>query len=151
MAGHTFTIANSDNMEKYISKVLGEVDLGVQEAINATIDKIGKEGAKMVRNKSPQKGTAEYATGNYAKGWRYNATKRQADGSFSAVIHNAKYGWLTHLVEFSHPVFKKGPNGEKIVTRSKATPHVAPTQEWLNTEGVKMLSDAINQEIQKIK
>lgn len=143
----TFTIANSDSMNKYISKVLGEVDLGVQEAINETIDKIGKTGSKKVRELSPKK------SGKYAKGWRYNATKRQPDGSFSAVIHNAKYGWLVHLLEFGHPVFGKDAQGNTIVKKdpTKKNDHVEKTQEWINTEGLQMLINEINQQIMNIK
>ena len=133
----TFNIADYNAVNAYISKVLGEVDLGVQEAINETIDQVGKENRKK--------------SGKYAKGWRYNATKRQTDGSFSAVIHNAKYGWLVHLLEFGHPVFKKDANGNTVVIQARANDHVARTQEWLNTEGLKMLADGINKEISKIK
>ena len=138
---HVFNIANSKNMTDYLTKVFGDIDLGIQESINATIDKIGKECSKKVRSLSPKD------RGKYAKGWRYRAKKLQSDGSFSAVVYNAKYGWLTHLVEFDRPLVI---NGEKVKT-IKGQPHVAPTNEWLQTEGVKMLKTAIQNEVKNLK
>lgn len=137
-----FNIANSDNMDKYLTKVFGDVDLGVQEAINQTIEKIGKETAKRVRAESP-KGYS----GKYAKGWRYRAKKVEVDGSFSTVVYNASYGWLTHLLENGHPIISKGA----VVGYAKPQPHIAPVSEWVQTEGVKMLTDAIQKEIQNLK
>ena len=141
--GHTFNIANSQNMTDYLTKVIGDIDLGVQEAVNKTIDKIGKEAAKQVRERSPKR-----KGGAYSKGWRYRARKLQADGSFSAVVYNAKYGWLTHLLENGHPIINK--KGEKV-GYAKAYEHIKPVNDWLHTEGVKQLQDAIQKEIQNLK
>lgn len=138
--GHVFRIADWDHAQKYLEKVFGEVDLGVQEAVNQTIDEIGKEAAKRVRNASPKD------RGKYAKGWRYRAVKMQPDGSFSAVVYNAKYGWLTHLVENGHPLRTK--KGFKWI---KGYPHISEVNKWVQTEGVAKLQDCIQKEINKIQ
>ena len=140
-----FNIANSKNMTDYLTKVIGDIDLGVQEAVNQTIDELGKECSKRLRNTSP-KAKGPHG-GKYAKGWRYRAKKMQSDGSFSAVVYNAKYGWLTHLLENGHPVRKK--DGE--VTWVAARPHIGPVNDWLQTDGVKKLQEAIQREIKNIK
>ena len=141
MPGHTFNIANSENMTAYLTKVFGDIELGVQEAVNESIDKIGKETSKRVREASPKK------TGKYAKGWRYRARKMQPDGSFSAVVYNAKYGWMTHLIENGHPIVSKG----SVVRTVKPRPHIKPVNDWVMTEGIKILTDAIQKEIKNLK
>lgn len=136
---HVFTISNSDSMMKYLNKVMQDVNLGTIEAINETVEKIGKETAKRVRDASPER------TGKYKRGWRYRAKKVEADGSFSTVVYNAKYGWLTHLIENGHPI--KTKDGVKQV---KGQPHISEVNKWVQTEGLKQLADAIQREIKKI-
>lgn len=144
--GKVFTIANSQNMNNYLTKVFGEIDLGIQEAINQTIDEIGKELSKKLRDTSPPKPGSKRAR-KYAKGWRYRASKLQSDGSFSAVVYNARYGWLTHLLEYGHPVRKK----DGSVRWVEGQPHIGPADEWCKTEGVAKLQRAIQNELSKIK
>lgn len=144
MADKTFSIDDPNAITSYVSQVITKVGLSVEDAVNQTLDKLGKEGAKRVKALAPKK------TGKYAKGWRSRVQKMQADGSFELVIYNAKYGWLAHLVEKGHPVFGKNDAGVPVkVADARATEHVGPVNDWIQGAILDELADAVAKEISK--
>lgn len=138
-------ISDSKQLTDYTTKVFGEISLAVQDAVNQTLDEIAKECVKQLKAKSPKEKIK--SGGRYAKGWRYKTTKVRADGSFSVVIYNGRYGWLTHLLENGHPLKQK----DGSVVWVEGRPHIKPVNDWLQTDGVKKLQETISQNIQNIK
>lgn len=72
--------------------------------------------------------------GSYAKGWTTKNGKKVKD-MYSKVAYNKKYYRLTHLLEFGHAT----RNGK----RTKAIPHIRPTEEKYKKEFVEELERKI--------
>lgn len=131
-------IDNAGDLSTYIDVTLGRMSVSIQDAISAAAESVAKEAVKKLKTTSP-KG----ATGVYRKGWKYKMTKVQADGSFSIQIYNAKRGYLTHLLENGHPIISKG----QVVRNVAAEPHIAPVNDWIQTEGFRQISEAVQRAI----
>lgn len=134
---------NPEELAVYLNSTLGSISLAIQDAVNAAVQEVGKEAVKKLKATSP-KGVRPY---DYSKGWKYKASKIQADGSFELKVYNAKRGYLTHLVEKGHPIVRGG----KVVGRAKAKPHIGPVNDWVQNEGFQQIAKAVQQAISKSK
>lgn len=134
---------NPGELQVYINQTLGNISLSISDAINEAITEVAKEATKKVKEKSP-KGP----TGEYKKGWRYKVNKARADGSFSVTIYNAKRGYYTHLIENGHPHISHGVDtGEPV----KGTPHIAPVNDWVQSDGFQRITQDIEKAIKNTK
>lgn len=131
-----------EDLTRYINAIFDKIGLATADAVNAELEKIGKEATAKLKADSPKR-----KGGKYARGWRYRVTKVSADGSFSLDVYNGKYGWLTHLLENDHMLISKGV----VVGHVKGQPHILPVADWVETEGMRRIYNAIEQNIQGIK
>ena len=96
-----------------IKSILSDYSTDIQNEIIEEATRIGKEGAKQLKYKSPIR------SGKYAKGWTTKVEK-----GFSEVvvtIYNKKAYQLTHLLEHSHLL----RNGQK----SQPKVHIYPVEQ----------------------
>lgn len=140
----TFSSQKPDELAGYIGGVLADIQTTAVEAVQAGVDKVGKEAVEKIKAASP---TPSHGPAKYRAGWRYKKVKVNSDGSFSTVVYNATHGWLTQLLEKGHPIISKG----EVVGRAAAFPHIAPVSEWMQTQGVQIITDEIQKEIQNLK
>lgn len=145
MSDKTVKISEPGDMQKYIADMLSACSLSITDAVNAAAEKVGKEAVSKLKSTSPRR--KGKGGGDYAKGWRVQVKKAQADGSFSMTVYNAKHGSLTHLLEKGHPIIK---NGVKVGD-AKPKPHIAAVNDWVQTEGFKQIGDAVQKAINKTK
>jgi len=91
----------ADQLPAAVEKILNEYLDDVTSNIPEITERIGKEGAKAVRNEAKKKfGTNKKKPYKYAKGWR-NRTEKQRMTTTS-YIYNAKVPGLPHLLEHGH-------------------------------------------------
>ena len=103
----------SKEIQKYLQEYKEEIDEDVQEETDKAIASAKSE----LRSISPKN------TGNYASGWAVKS-KKYSNGYYK-VIWNRKAYQLTHLLEFGHATRSGG--------RTKAQPHIRPTEEKYKT------------------
>lgn len=116
-------IGNPEALQKTVESYLLNFGKDVSGALGETLDELGKEAVKKLQNTSPKN------TGDYKKGWRYKRKVKGKNG-FEAKVYNATRGQLTHLLEKEHPIVRNG----EVVGRSKAHVHIAPVNEWVQSE-----------------
>lgn len=108
-----------------------EMALGTKEAVQ----KVGKEGAKMLKANSPKRHSSGGRPGAYAKGWRFKVQNESAD-KIEGVLYNATNPGLPHLLEFGHALRQGG--------RSPAISHIAPVEQYC-TEQLEKEIESISQ------
>lgn len=115
----------SINVSSFISQTLANYANGVGEEIEKLAEKIAKEGAQQLRERSPKRPSG----GAYAKGWRAKKVGTQW------VIHNATNYQLTHLLEKGHAKV----NGGRVDPRV----HIAPVEDEVVNEFIQEVEGAI--------
>lgn len=118
----------SNDLSKAVAQVLDEYEESVTEAVQRVTDDLAKEGLRKIKSSSKSHGWTYYATG-----WLKKVIVNRAGAS--ATIYNGKVPGLVHLLENGHALRGGG--------RSRAFPHVAPVQDWLNEELQKRIKEAI--------
>lgn len=117
-----------------LSEIFDDYQRDFKRKVNNSVDKVGKESVNKLKNTSPSK------TGDYARGWRLKR-ERGRNGINDVTIHNATDYHLTHLLENGHVVRnKKGTYG-----RAPAHKHIAPVEEYFNTEVVEEIQRELEQ------
>ena len=108
-----------------LDRILSDYDEKVQRVANSAITRIARESVKMLKDTSPKK------TGKYAQGWAIKKNGLSVSGNIvSIVLYNKTDGPLTHLLENGHVIRnKKGEYG-----RTRPIKHIAPVNEWANSE-----------------
>ncbi|GKV69853.1 hypothetical protein NCCP2716_23510 [Sporosarcina sp. NCCP-2716] len=112
-----------DGLSDAITQALQEFTTEVEDGLEKAKEKAAKDGAKTLRASSPKR------YGNYAKGWT-----AKLEGK-AWVIHNAKRGQITHLLEKGHA--KRG--GGRVPARV----HIAPVEE----QAIKQFEDEVKKVI----
>ena len=112
--------------------VLEEYQESVIEAVQRVTNEIAKEGLSKVKAASPVSGKSPKSSA-YKSGWTKKVVTNRMGAS--AIIYNGKYPGLVHLLEKGHALRNGG--------RSTAFPHVAPVEEWMNSELQKRIKEAI--------
>lgn len=115
-------ISNPKKLGELIDKYMKDYAGQVEDALENSMTEVGNEAVKTLKKTAPSK------TGKYKKAWRVEWKKKRL--GYEGQIYNAKRGQLTHLLEFGHPLVRNG----KVVGQVKAQPHIAPVDDWLNTE-----------------
>lgn len=117
-----------------LSEIFDDYQRDFKRKVNNSVDKVGKESVNKLKNTSPKK------TGDYARGWRLKR-ERGRNGINDVTIHNATDYHLTHLLENGHVVRnKKGTYG-----RAPAHKHIAPVEEYFNSEVVEEIQRELEQ------
>jgi HK97 gp10 family phage protein len=113
----------SKEIQKYLQEYKEEIDEDVQDETDKAIASAKSE----LRSISPKN------TGNYASGWAVKSQKYS--NGYYKVIWNRKAYQLTHLLEFGHATRNGG--------RTKAQPHIRPTEEKYKTRFTESLERRI--------
>ena len=117
-----------------LSEIFDDYQRDFKRKVNNSVDKVGKESVDKLKNTSPKK------TGDYARGWRLKR-ERGRNGINDVTIHNATDYHLTHWLENGHIVRnKKGTYG-----RAPAHKHIAPVEEYFNSEVVEEIKRELEQ------
>jgi len=117
-----------DNMSNDIMKILNTYNQLVDDKVEKSVASVAKIAKSEVRLTSPTK------TGRYGNSWRIKSDKSPRFSG--AVIHagDRQYG-LTHLLEHGHALRNGG--------RTRAFPHIGPTQEHAEANFLKELTREI--------
>lgn len=115
--------------------VMKEVNLyreELQGEISEVFDEVASEALTEIKNQSENAG---FKNRRYSKGWAKTVKRNKLTGSYQITIYNKKYYRLTHLLEKGHAKVNGG--------RTRAFPHIAPTQDKMDILIVKRLEEAI--------
>lgn len=122
----------STDLSKAVAQVLGEYKESVIESVQRVTKEVANEGVKKIKAESPVSGKSPKRNA-YKSGWTKKVVVNRMGAS--AIIYNGKYPGLVHLLEKGHALRNGG--------RSTAFPHVAPAEEWMNSELQKRIKEAI--------
>ena len=122
----------SDDLSRAVATVLEEYQESVIETVQRVTSEVAKEGLSKVKAASPVSGKSPKSSA-YKSGWTKKVVTNRMGAS--AIIYNGKYPGLVHLLEKGHALRNGG--------RSTAFPHVAPVEEWMNSELQKRIKEAI--------
>lgn len=131
-------IGNPDQLKTAFNAAFAQLGVQVDDAFQKTLDDIGKEAVKRLKNESP-KGSGS-KRGHYKDGWRYKRANVKK-GLFSATIYNATKPGLTHLLENKHEKKDRAGNSHGY---SDAQPHISKVNEWVQAELPKRLKQNIS-------
>ena len=124
----------SMDLTSQIAEIFDEYNRDMKRKVNNSVDVVGKEAVSRLKSTSPKK------SGDYAKGWRLKR-ERGRNGINDVTIHNATDYHLTHLLENGHVIRnKKGTYG-----RAPAHKHIAPVEEYFNSEVVEEIQRELEQ------
>ena len=118
-------MARVDDLSNEISRALQEYTTEVEEGLEEAKKEVAEEAVQKLK----KAGGFRDLTGDYRKGWA-----RKKVGTAQAV-HNRTDYQLTHLLEFGHA--KRGGG------RTRAFPHIGPTEEWANEEFEKRVEKVV--------
>ena len=104
-----------ENLADEILKTLIEYEEDIEDVVKKETDSMIKEAKQELKAVSPKN------TGAYASSWTIG-TRKQGPHKYSRVVHNKDHYRLTHLLEFGH-MTRDG------TSRTKAQPHIRPTEE----------------------
>lgn len=122
----------SDDLSKAVATVLTVYKESVIESVQRVTKEVANEGLRKVKAASPVSGKSPKRSA-YKSGWTKKVVVNRMGAS--AVVYNGKYPGLVHLLEKGHALRNGG--------RAAAHPHVAPVEEWMNTELQKRIKEAI--------
>lgn len=122
-----------ERLSSDIEKILTEYKDGVIESTGEVVQKMGKQGAKALRQASPGK--------KYGSGW--TSTIEGDRVQRTAILHNAKLPGLPHLLEHGH-VLRNGTKrsfgyGGQVV-------HIAPIEQQLIDAFEKQIISEVGQQ-----
>ena len=118
--------AVADLLEEYGDAVYEVLEKSVKEVTDEARDKL-----KAVRNFAPN----GHPTGAYSADW-VNDKNEVGRLKTQQVVHNEEHYRLTHLLEFGHANRGGG--------RTNAYPHIAPVNDWAQSEIVRVVERKIN-------
>lgn len=113
------------NLTEQIEGVFDDYTRDMKRTVNNAVDTVAKEGVSRLRSISPRK------SGDYAKGWAIKR-ERGRSGINDVTIHNKTDYQLTHLLENGHLIV----NGKGTYGRTRGIKHIAPVEQYFNTEVV---------------
>lgn len=117
-----------NTIEAQLFEILSDVQTKVDNAIEEGLKQAPKLCKQQLRARSPR------LTGDYSKSWRIKRHRKAK----SAVVYNANYPGLTHLLEKGHVIRNKyGDYG-----RAPAKPHMKAAEE----EAVRLFEETIDRE-----
>lgn len=117
----------SDELQMIIDSVLTSYSKDVKNAITESAKEVAEDGKDQLKKTSPKR------TGKYRQGWRVKT--REGATFVHCTIHNATKYQLTHLLENGH-LNRDG-------SRTRAIPHIAPVEEYVQKEYIKKVENAI--------
>lgn len=97
-----------------IEKALNEFSKKTREGVKKAAKDTAKETVDLLKATSPTD------RGKYAKGWRVKEEMQLMKATF--IVHNFRYGNLTHLLEWGHATVNGG--------RTRAISHIAPAEKF---------------------
>ena len=124
---------NVDQLSGEVQKRLAIYQEELNGNVSQVFDEIADEALAEIRNQSQSAG---FKDKHYSKGWAKIVKKDRTTGHYHVTIHNKKYYRLTHLLEKGHALKKGG--------RTRAFPHIAPTQAKMDRLVITKLEEAIS-------
>ena len=109
-----------------IGKILMDYTKEVRDKVEKIADEVANEAVEELKSTSPKR------YGNYAAGWDVKKENR------TRIVHNARHGSLTHLLEYGHSTRNGG--------RTRAISHIAPVEKKV----IKNFEDKIRKEVEAI-
>lgn len=132
-------IISPDQLSDFVMQALEDYTDEVQDVLNQSAKKTAQAGAKRLRTGSETPRRTGKTGGEYAKSFGYVKDTQTSGSRFSDVyiIRNRKHYRLTHLLEYGHIIVKTGG-------RTRAFPHIKPTEEWANKDFTERVVKGIN-------
>ena len=122
----------ADDLQKAIKDYLTKYKENIDEDVIETVDDITKRARDELKEISPRgKGNR---SNPYNKGWSIKLNKKRI-GVYHKIVWNKTNYQLTHLLEFGHATRNGG--------RTRAIPHIRPTEEKYNKEFLNNLENKI--------
>ena len=124
-------------VDKLAAEVITQKDLYralLNENIGEVFDEIADEGLNEIKSRSQ---TAGFNDRKYSKSWDKRIVKNPSTGMYNVTIYNKKHYRLTHLLEKGHALKNGG--------RTRAFPHIAPTQDHMDKRIVEEITKAIEE------
>ena len=125
------------SLAKTINEELMQLGVACDEDMQKVFDEVGKEAVKTLKATSPVNPKGKHS-GRYAKGWTYEKGKKYR-GKATGVVRNKTDPQLTHILEYGHPLVRKG----KVIGNVEAREHIRPVAEWCAEEIEKKLSNTL--------
>lgn len=116
------------SLAKTINEELQAIGVAVDDDMQEVFDEVGKEAVKQLKATSPVNPNGKHS-GRYAKGWTYEKGKKYR-GKSVGVVRNKTDPQLTHLLEYGHPLVRKG----KVVGNVEEKEHIRPVADWCAKE-----------------
>ena len=120
-----------------IQEELAAFGVQIDDSLQEIFDEVGKEAVKTLKQTSPVNEKSP-KRGRYAKGWRYERGKK-VKGVTMSYIRNKTDPQLTHLLEYGHPIVKKGV----IVGNADPQEHINPVAKWCAEEAARRIEKQI--------
>lgn len=113
-----------------INSILVEYGDHASKCLVEVIPDVAKNATKQLKATNVYK----RKTGRYNKGWTASTDVRRTE--VKSVVHNRTDYQLSHLLEFGHAKANGG--------RTKAFPHIAQVNDWVQEEVVKKIKERVN-------
>ncbi len=113
-----------------INSILAEYGDHASKCLVEVIPDVAKNATKQLKATNVYK----RKTGRYNKGWTASTDVRRTE--VKSVVHNRTDYQLSHLLEFGHAKANGG--------RTKAFPHIAQVNVWVQDELVKRIKERVN-------
>ena len=122
-------------LRNLVNGALDAMGRRVTDEMSEIIDEVGEEAAKRLKEESKVK-LSKRATGKYARGWIYDNSKTYRNKKV-AMVRNKNQPQLTHLLEFGHPIVKRG----KVVANVDPIEHIEPVNAWTQKELIRRFEE----------
>ena len=119
-----------DNFAAELSEVIQTFNHSVVTAADEAAVEAAKNAVRELKITSPEK------SGKYARGWTYKKEKKG-----SVIVYNRARPWLTHLLEYGHPI---GGTGTTARGHAQAKPHIEAAERHAATAFEHFLQQKIN-------
>lgn len=113
-----------------INSILAEYGDHASKCLVEVIPDVARNATKQLKATNVYK----RKTGRYNKGWTVSTDVRRTE--VKSVVHNRTDYQLSHLLEFGHAKANGG--------RTKAFPHIAQVNDWVQEELVKKIKERVN-------
>ena len=123
-----------DQLTSEITKQLAGYAEQLKADLGDVFDGVASKALTEIKTASQNAG---FEDRNYSKGWAKVVQLNKVTGIYHATIHNRKYYRLTHLLEKGHAKTNGG--------RTRAFPHIAPTQDKIDRLLVEEIEKAIRE------